>query len=191
MITICTPHWGSELANTSCNLGISHKLCDHDLRPESAMYGGSLSTVLNCNAAGSNCYNENYSLTNTLELPPSIYTTYYCIAGIDFISEAMVENNLWIDEIENCETYSQISEKIQNVSKDYLIIDKIEYVDVNTASDDIVGFPSQIGWKHDYTDSPSEKINFKKIQIKLNKNKSLSRKQTPDASLYQTPVHPS
>jgi purine-nucleoside phosphorylase len=68
LITIGTPHWGSGYADLSSMAGTDyHFICDHDLRRESRMFGGSFTTTLNCNALLTNCTNSAY--TKQFRLP--------------------------------------------------------------------------------------------------------------------------
>ncbi len=105
LITICTPHWGSGYADTSCITGTIHKLCDHDLRFESKMYGGNFDEDLNCNAIGFNCYNGSYKLTQELKYSKPRNTRYYAIAGIDYDAIPIDSNNYVFEMPVNLNTY--------------------------------------------------------------------------------------
>jgi hypothetical protein len=74
LITICTPHWGSDMADFSNDTGAFHKLADHDLDTQSAMYGGDIDNVLSsCQGFVSECYEDqekSYDLTDRLTNEP-------------------------------------------------------------------------------------------------------------------------
>lgn len=166
LITICTPHWGSKYADTACISGAAHKLCDHDLRTNSCMFGGENDEELNCNALGLNCYNGEYTLTKELKYSCDRCTKYYAIVGIDYTAFAINDNNYTFEMPTNFTTYQQISDFIY--SKNLYTIDdngQITKMNVKSTGDDMVGFMSQIGWTENIGTSPKKKINMEKIFI--------------------------
>jgi triacylglycerol esterase/lipase EstA (alpha/beta hydrolase family) len=173
LITICTPHWGSGYANLS-NLtgdlfGIKlHALCDHDLDFDSAMYGGTFSTALNCNAITTNCYNGTYTLTNTLLYSKNRNTKYYAIAAIDYKPENINSNNYTFEIPNNLNTYQSLIDYMTNKSVYKTnIFSNIVPIDLHEVGDNMVGLLSQIGWTENDTASPNKKITMEKIFINV------------------------
>jgi triacylglycerol esterase/lipase EstA (alpha/beta hydrolase family) len=170
LITICTPHWGSGYANLS-NLtgdlfGIKlHALCDHDLDFDSAMYGGSNSTTINCDKG--DCPGSNYTITPELQYQRQRSTKYYAIAGIDYPGGPIIQNDYWFEMSTNYTTYQQI---------DNFMVGKQVYryapSDFNPKSvgDNTVGFMSQIGWTDNIGNTPNKKIPMEKIFIDVDTN---------------------
>lgn len=170
LITICTPHWGSGYANLS-NLtgdlfGIKlHALCDHDLDFDSAMYGGSNSTTINCDKG--DCPGSNYTVTPELQYQRQRSTKYYAIAGIDYPGGPVIQNDYCFEMSTNYTTYQQI---------DNFMVGKQVYryapSDFNPKSvgDNMVGFMSQIGWTENIGNTPNKKITMEKIFIDVDTN---------------------
>lgn len=173
LITICTPHWGSPLAELSNDIGILHLLCDHDLDVNSAMYGGSNSTTVNCNKGS--CPGSNYTVTPTLQYQRQRSTKYYAIAGINYDSDGMSDNNFDFELQNNSENLAELNTEIIQRSQNKLYaltnMDGVEMrVQFNAAyvRDNVVGFLSQIGWGSlNETSFPTKKINFKKILVNI------------------------
>ena len=178
LITICTPHWGRGYAEASCasgeilNFGI-HKICDHDLRFDSKMYGGSFSTTLDCNALfGLNqCYTDDYELTDTLLYDRSRSTKYYAIAGIDYNAVSLELNDHAFEMPTYFTTKQEISDYFhsKNVFKYDYINHRIVEVPPTPRSvgDNMVGFLSQIGWVGDKITTliPEPRIQMEKIYV--------------------------
>ncbi|MBQ2704917.1 MAG: hypothetical protein IJF58_05160 [Clostridia bacterium] len=172
LITIGTPHWGSDLAKLSNDAGVFHYICDHDLYPESCMYGGNYNTGLDCNAFFGPCYTGEYSLTSELNYSEPRHTKYYAIASVDYNATDIDLNNytFWLPT--TFSTVSEISEffKVKNL---YKIYEKDEYEMTIYAAptmmdDNIVGFLSQIGW---YDDGTEKKIiQMEEIRILVDAN---------------------
>ena len=172
LITICTPHWGSGYADASCITGAAHKICDHDLRFDSAMYGGDFSTALNCNAVGFNCYNGSYLLTDELKYSLPRNTKYYAIAGIDYKDNDIDKNDHWFEMPTNFKKYSDIQYYLK--TKSLYGIDP-EYggeilLDLNAFGDNMVGFLSQIGWTEGLGEKPAKTIEMEKIFLDFDTN---------------------
>lgn len=176
LITICTPHWGSPLAELSNGTGILHLLCDHDLDVNSAMYGGSNSTTVNCNKGG--CTGSDYIVTPTLQYQRQRSTKYYSIAGISYDSDGMSDNNFDFELQNTSENLAELNAEIIQRSQNKLYVltnmDGVEMrVQFNAAyvRDDVVDFLSQIGWGSlNETGSPIKKINFEKILVNIDTN---------------------
>ena len=177
LITLCTPHWGSPLADLSNDTGILHLLCDHDLDVNSAMYGGGFSTALSCNALfGLNqCYTDDYVLTDELLYIRPRLTKYYAIAGISYDSDGMSDNNFDFELQNTSENLAELNAEIIQRSQNKLYVltnmDGVEMrVQFNAAyvRDNVVDFLSQIGWRSlNETGSPIKKINFEKILVNI------------------------
>jgi hypothetical protein len=175
LITICTPHWGSGYAEVSCISGAFHKLCDHDLRFGSAMYGGDFSTTLNCNAlANLNvCTYDSYTLRDELNYSKNKNTKYYAIAGIDYMHNEIRDNDYCFEMPTNFNTYGDIQYYLKSKSlygKDSEDYDREVLFDVNVFGDNMVGFLSQIGWTEGYDIRPAKKINMEKIFLDFDTN---------------------
>lgn len=176
LITVCTPHWGSGYADLGCALGIAHEICDHDLRFNSAMYGGTFSTELNCNAAGENCCNDNYTLTKELDYSKSRSTKYYAIAGIDYDVTLKNENDYTFEMPTTFTTYQQITEYL--TQKEVFKVNNFDIVipiDIKKVGDNMVGFLSQIGWTgdsnpDDNVTAPQKRILMRKIFVDVDTN---------------------
>jgi len=175
LITICTPHWGSGYAGLSSNTGFKHKLCDHDLEFNSAMFGGNSSINLDCSALFSHCHNFSncYILTDRLLYDKTRSTKYYAIAGIDLPLSNTNENDLPFEMPTDFTTIQQIidyfNEKgIYHSSND----DELIEIQPQDISDNMVGFLSQIGWIGDYSNvnTPEPKIQMEKIFIDVDSN---------------------
>lgn len=180
LITICTPHWGSDLANTSCIVGDYadglHVLCDHDLRTDSAMYGGDFGVDLDCLASLglAECYAADYTLTDELQYNRSRLTSYYAIAGISYYSSGISDNDLdfELEFPQSYTDYAQLSSFVHEKTNNSLYtIDTSSFMmnhipmSIFKVDDNVVSFLSQIGWTDDDTDSPSKKIEFEKIYV--------------------------
>ncbi|MBQ4140114.1 MAG: Ig-like domain-containing protein [Clostridia bacterium] len=176
LITIDTPHWGSGLADTSSIIGLEHHLCDHDLRFDSCMYGGSFTTSLDCNALGDNCPKNNYVLTDELNYDIDRTTRYYAIAGLDYNSDAIDLNDMGFEINPSYTTFDDITEELQKNTNNKLyridITDAIiiDYIQIKEEGDNIVGFLSQIGCTESGINSPDKKIDFEKIFINIDTN---------------------
>ena len=166
LITICTPHWGSFRADTSNSVGAvvdEHKLCDHDLSPNSAMYGGSKSVDLDCDVLGPNCCNSPYTLTDELDYSSDRQTKYYAIAGVNK-TIAGVDGELDFEIDPNFETYG-------NIANDMIAAHiSFEEYDLTALSDNIVGFYSQIGCTENDGEAPSKKIEWESIYLVVDAN---------------------
>ena len=181
LITICTPHWGSDLANTSCKVGDwydgLHVLCDHDLRTDSAMYGGDFGVDLDCLASLgiAECYDEDYTLTDELQYNENRLTRYYAITGITFDSNELIDNNIPLELQNNHTTYSSLNNEIRESTLNKLYtweyIDGMAFqhpINVFDIGDNVVEFLSQIGWTSNlFSDSPDKIIDFEKIFINI------------------------
>ena len=180
LITICTPHWGSNLANYSTSFGIKHVLCDHDLDPDSEMYGGENTDVLHdgcplweITELWADCVNTEYETTNELLYSQSRSTKYYAIAGIDYMTIFLNGNDNEFDMPTNLSTYEQISDfmfrnGVYKVSAVHPQI--IERINIKSESDNIVSFLSQIGWTDNSGDTPHKRIQMEKILIIIDAN---------------------
>ena len=180
LVTIDTPHWGSSLANLSNSPGWfnKHELCDHDLTPNSAMYGGNLSTSLECSALIDRCDVSEYVLTDELDYDCNRRTKYYAIAGIDYNSYGTSEKDLRFELSSTISSYDELYDEIHAKTENKLF--KRNYVDSNgdgyidiyydvpfTPSDygdNVVEFMSQIGWKDN---EGVTKIHFEKIFVNI------------------------
>ena len=181
LITICTPHWGSNLADLSSAGGISHLLCDHDLETDSKMYGGDNSNLLigGCDALGgaavwAECADGDYVLTDELQYNNFRTTSYYAIAGIDYNPDSTLsENNFGIelDAPHYLETYNDLSNAIQEQANYRLYKHQLdvslELMNVKSVDDNVVSFLSQIGWTEDTSTSPAKRIQFEKVFINI------------------------
>ena len=167
LITIDTPHWGSGYADASCTTGLMHKLCDHDLRTNSAMNGGTLSTEHNCNAVGFNCYNGEYTLTDELQYQRARHTKYYAIVGLDCNVNTYDANDYCFEMPTNYTTFKQIDSLLvqhrlyNEVSPSGLY----NPLDIRAIGDGMVSFMSQIGWTENQGDRPDKRIQMYKIFI--------------------------
>ncbi len=169
LITICTPHWGSGYGKLSGDTNIEHKLCDHDLDFNSAMYGGANSTTINCNKG--NCPESNYTVTPALQYERQRSTRYYAIAGIDYYVADINRNDKPINLPTTFTTYQQISDYLKNNSIHKKNGKKIIPMSVTEVGDNVVGFMSQIGWTEDEDAvSPSKKISMEKIFVDVDTN---------------------
>ena len=172
LITICTPHWGSGYADTSCITGTQlHKICDHDLRFGSAMYGGSYSTTLDCNAITNNCYNNSYTLTDELKYSRNRTTKYYAISAIDYKASNIDSNNYTFEIPANFNTYQELIDYMTSKSVySSNIFTEVIPIDLNKAGDNMVGFMSQIGWTENNATYPDKKIAMEKIFVLVDSN---------------------
>ncbi len=176
LVTICTPHWGSgyaDLSNLTGDLfGIKlHALCDHDLDFDSAMYGGSNSTTINCNKG--TCPESNYIVTSALQYQRQRSTKYYAIAGIDYDAAYVNLNDHTFEMPTNFTTYQEITDYL--VSKNvYKLTGKDSQIvykpNPKSIGDNMVGFMSQIGWTEDNSSSPNKKIYMEKIFVDVDTN---------------------
>lgn len=175
LITICTPHWGSDMAKASNNVGFwGHKLCDHDLHPNSAMYGGSLDdSTEDCDMLFSNCP-DYYPITPTLNYNKTRYTKYYAIAGISFDASNSTSNNNMFFINPNLTTYEQLYNEICNKvgTELYKLVPNGAgftkfHLDVKTADDFVVGLLSQIGWNNTNGATPTKRISMDQIFINI------------------------
>ena len=172
LITVCTPHWGSDYAYIANLVGGEdlHFICDHDLDPKSAMYGGNNSITLNCNAIFKNCYNEEYTLTDSLQHNIDRHTKYYAFAGLDYTAYKIDANDypLEISTPSSFNTYQKIIEFMrENDIYKYLHKEGVNMdINIQTEGDNIVPFLSQIGW----TESTEKRISLEKIFISIDSN---------------------
>ena len=157
LITVCTPHWGVGLVNCGY-LVDQHELCDHDIEPESSMFGAHERVILDFCAQ---CigFDTDYPLTERLEYENNRVTKYYAISGISRLAGLLSSNFKEID-ISTCESYSDIQSKIgESVQGDVLI---------KSDDDNVVGFLSQIGWtNNEDVDVPQNKISMYKTLLFL------------------------
>ena len=186
LITIDTPHWGSGFADISNYTSIHHMLCDHDLSPNSAMFGGSNPLqlengcdLLEITDQWTKCTDDTYNLTNELSYSVSRQTDYYAIAGIDYDAYPLSDNSITINLPTNFTTYDQLSDYLQEQTNNNLYrLSYAEdnddpnkyYMSVKDVDDNIVSFLSQIGWTNNDGNSPSKKINFEKIFVLIDTN---------------------
>lgn len=176
LVTICTPHWGSgyaNLSNLTGNLfGIKlHALCDHDLDFNSAMYGGSNATTVNCDKG--TCPESDYIVTSALQYQRQRSTKYYAIAGIDYDAAYVNLNDHTFEMPTNFTTYQEITDYL--VSKNvYKLTGKDSQIvykpNPKSIGDNMVGFMSQIGWTEDNSSSPNKKISMEKIFVDVDTN---------------------
>ena len=174
LITICTPHWGSGLANVSGGTGEIiedlHVLADHDLDLDSAMFGGNNSINLNCHA-GLNlnpCYTDNYVLTDALQYNRPRSTKYYAIAGIDYPSGVSNFNDSTFEMPTNFTTMQQIVDYFTEKGIYSFSSTNMSIIEINPKSvgDNMVGFFSQIGWIGDKLNTtPTPRIQIEKIFV--------------------------
>lgn len=174
LITICTPHWGSGLANVSGGTGEIiedlHVLADHDLDLGSAMFGGNNSINLNCNA-GLNlnpCYTGDYVLTDALQYNRQRSTKYYAIAGIDYPSGMSNYNDFTFEMPTNFTTMQQIVDYFTEKGIKSFSSTNMSIIEINPKSvgDNMVGFLSQIGWIGDNNvNTPAPRIQMEKIFV--------------------------
>lgn len=149
-------------------------LCDHDLRFDSCMYGGSFTTSLNCNAIGPNCTNSEYVLTDELNYSANRITEYYAIAGLDYYSDELYTNDMGFEIDPNYSTFDDITNDLQNKTDDLLYTTN-EYgrpipINIQSEGDNVVGFLSQIGCTESGNRAPDKKICFKKIFVNIDSN---------------------
>ncbi len=181
LITICTPHWGSGYADISCGTGEiaelgMHKLCDHDLRFNSKMYGGSFSTELDCNAMFelNQCYTGDYLLTDELLFDKTRNTKYYAIAGIDYPIGLSSKNDITFEMPTNFTTTQQIVDYFTEMGIYSFSSTNMSIIEINIkgVGDNMVGFLSQIGWIGDNPDinTPEPRIQMEKIFIDVDTN---------------------
>ena len=176
LITICTPHWGSGYGDFSSYIGTDfHALCDHDLDFDSAMFGGSSSTSLNCNAIASKCYTGSYTLTDELLYNRERNTKYYAIAGVDYDAAYVNLNDHTFEMPTNFTTYQEITDYLVSKSvykltgKDSQIVYK---PNPKSIGDNMVGLLSQIGWIGDNNNvnTPEPKIQMHRIFVDVDTN---------------------
>ena len=166
LITICTPHWGSGYGELSSNTGIEHKLCDHDLDFNSAMFGGSNSTTVNCNKGG--CPGSDYTVTPTLQYQRQRSTKYYAIAGVDYPSGMCNNNDSPFEMPTNFTTMQQIVDYFTEKGICSFSSTSMSIIEINPKSigDNMVGFLSQIGWVGDNQNTtPAPQILMEKIFV--------------------------
>ena len=174
LITICTPHWGSGYADTSCKTGAFHKLCDHDLRFDSAMYGGNLSTTIDCNLIFGDCPDYEYVVTETLNHQKNRSTKYYAIAAIDYPASNKNKNDVAFEMPTNYNNIAQISNFLaqKGICVENSVNGEIIKADPKGIGDNMVGFLSQIGWIGDNPNiaTPQPEIQMEKIFIDADTN---------------------
>lgn len=177
LITICTPHWGSgyaDLSNLTGNpFGIKiHVLADHDLDFDSAMYGVTDITTVNCNKGS--CPESNYTVTPELLYQRQRMTKYYAIAGVDYVADVVYTNNHTFELPTNFTTIQEITDyfvekrvfKINLAGTATIIEPKVKKI-----GDNVVGFLSQIGWIGDNNvNTPEPKIQMHKIFVDIDAN---------------------
>ncbi len=176
LITICTPHWGSGYGDLSSYIGTDfHALCDHDLDFDSAMFGGSSSTSLNCNAIASKCYTGSYTLTDELLYNREHNTKYYAIAGVDYDAIYVNLNDHTFEMPTNFTTSQQITDYLfsKNVYKLGGKDSQIKFKPYpESIGDNMVGLLSQIGWIGDNNNvnTPEPKIQMHRIFVDVDTN---------------------
>ncbi len=168
LITICTPHWGSGYGKLSSDTDIQHKLCDHDLDFDSAMFGGTNSITVNCSKG--NCLGSDYAVTPALQYSRDRSTRYYAIAGIDYYASFVIKNDHTLVMPTNFTTVDEITDFLvsNNVFKFGLNNSPtVTEPDPKRIGDNMVGFLSQIGWigDNDNVEIPEPKIQMEKIFI--------------------------
>ncbi|MBQ4116327.1 MAG: DNRLRE domain-containing protein, partial [Clostridia bacterium] len=160
LVTIDTPHWGSGYADVSNDTEIKHVLCDHDLDRNSAMYGGN-------NPVDGDCDDYepySFSFTNSLNYSNDRSTKYYAIAGVDFKTNIIDQNDYAFEIPTTFTTFTQIETFLKNYNA---ALD----MDVQKKGDNIVGFMSQIGWQENPNgDEPIKKIAMEKIFVNFDTN---------------------
>lgn len=166
LITICTPHWGSGYGELSSNTGIEHKLCDHDLDFDSAMFGGSNSTTINCSKG--TCPENNFSVTPALQHQRQRSTKYYAIAGIDYSSGISNHNDFTFEMPTNFTTMQQIVDYFTEKGIYSFSSTNMSIIEINIkgVGDNMVGFLSQIGWVGDNpSTTPAPRVQMEKIFV--------------------------
>lgn len=188
LITIDTPHWGSELATTSSDSGLLHMLCDHDLEPNSAMYGETNSTELQCGLWINACNAENYLITPELNYSANRYTKYYAIAGFDYNSDGLDVDSFCVDLSTDFQTYYDIFDSLSSASGANLY-QGITVFSVRDVDDNVVSFLSQIGCTDNDGDIPNKRIDFEKIFVLIDTNGGNSLINTALGHLHSKVPH--
>ena len=172
LVTICTPHWGSGYADLSNTTGAKHVLCDHDLDFDSAMYGGSNSTTVNCNKG--TCPESNYTVTPALQYQRQRSTKYYAIAGVDYPSGMSNHNDSTFEMPTNLTTVQQIIDYFTEKGICSFSSTSMSIIEINPKSvgDNMVGFLSQIGWIGDNNNvnTPEPRIQMERIFVDVDTN---------------------
>ena len=175
LITIDTPHWGSDYADLSNITDIMHKMYDHDLENHSALFDATEDNVFTCLY----CEVISHSSTDYFNYQASRITKYYAIAGINYDAAPISINNLTIDLPTNFSSCTELSNYIQEQANNNLYTlayaeDDDEplkyYMSVNSVDDNIVGFLSQIGWLECADSSSIQKINLEKAFVLIDTN---------------------
>ena len=156
LITIDTPHWGSDLAFASNLGGIfqNHVFCDHDLSPFSPIFSLSDLNSATCPACWL-CQRTGQPITPPLNYDCNRATKYYAIAGINHYIEGSAED-ISFDITEAITSKEELALYVSNKLSDN--------VDVGVASDNVVNFLSQIGWRDL---NGSVRIDFTKIFVNV------------------------
>jgi len=167
LITIGTPHWGSVLANISDDVPIAsfwlHRLCDHDLDPQSVMFSktniSAESPTVTCISCGSFLYN----ISPTLNYGANRRTNYYAIASFNFTSQEFQEEF----ETENVSLYlpsdyNNISELKEILYDAYVFVEPLSLL-----NDNVVDFLSQIGCYLNLLTQECTIVRFKEIYLHI------------------------
>ncbi len=170
LITICTPHWGSGYADLSNITGFSHVLCDHDLDFDSAMYGKSTNTTIDCDLVLGHCPDDEYTVTDALNYNRQRSTKYYAIAAVDYNADTMDENDFTFEMSTSFNTYQSITDLMSEKNIYKISTYDFEELDPKNEGDNIVGLLSQIGWTDNSGDAPNKRIQMEKIFIDVDTN---------------------
>ena len=174
LITICTPHWGSGLADASNITGVLHYLCDHDLSRAAEIYGSETGDVIkSCILCGAN----SYKFTSKLNYNEALITKYYAISALDYHATDITEANLNFEIGCHHTTFEDIEENLQYCTENKLYeyifyggqINK-SFIDIRSEGDNTVGFLSQMGVTESGDDIPDKKINFEGIFVHIDNN---------------------
>ena len=168
MISIGTPHWGTGWAAAGNESGVAHKLADHDLDIDSAMFGGSLSINRSCEAILSKCTTSTYVFSDELLYNRSRSTKYYAIAGISYWLASGNINDYTFEMPNNFTTYQEIKNYLNSKSLSFENI-----YDIKNSDDDLVGFLSQIGWTESGSTAPNKRIQMHKIFVDADEGNSV------------------
>jgi RHS repeat-associated protein len=171
LVTMNTPHWGSDLAISSCNTGFNHVPMDHDLHPNSKMYGLNNDLIISCNKG--DCGErfadpsllEPYQFTDELKWNKTRDTDYYAIASIDGPTVGDITSKIF-PCFSSTATYGDLLYEIQKYP---YMTNNLIYNDLTKYDDDVVNVLSQIGWNYygvsSLSGNPSKKIDMEQTWI--------------------------
>ncbi len=184
LITINTPHWGANfISDASHWLGTNlHKLCDHDLTSDSALFGGNNDATLTNGCPSffnsTNCAKTKYTISPELNYTSERVTRYYFIAGIDFNATSENDDNFGFELPTDFTTIEEIQEYFDEFGLSELVIqnghgvENVEEVPLNIlhVGDNLVSFLSQIGCKLNNNASQIQKIALSKCYVLIDTN---------------------